>query len=32
MKEYLEIDFTITPAEGGRDILLALLDNLGYDS
>lgn len=32
MKEYLEIDFTITPAEGGRDIMLALLDNLGYDS
>lgn len=32
MKEYLEIDFIITPAEGGRDIMLALLDNLGYDS
>ena len=32
MKEYLEIDFTINPAEGGRDIMLALLDDLGYDS
>lgn len=32
MKEFLEIDFTINPAEGGRDIMLALLDDLGYDS
>ncbi|MDZ7845926.1 MAG: 50S ribosomal protein L11 methyltransferase [Owenweeksia sp.] len=31
MKDYLEIDFYIEPVEG-RDILLALLDNLGYDS
>lgn len=28
----MELDFTITPAFEGRDILLALLDNMGYDS
>lgn len=32
MKEFLEINFRISPAESGRDILLALLDDLGYDS
>ncbi len=32
MKEYLVVDFTIDPVDEGRDILLALLDNLGYDS
>lgn len=32
MKDYLVIDFKISPVEPGRDILLALLDNLGYDS
>lgn len=32
MKNYLVLDFTIKPIEPGRDILLALLDNLGYDS
>jgi len=32
MKDFLEIDFTVTPAEDGRDILLALLDILGFDS
>lgn len=31
MKDFLEIDFRIKPAES-RDILLALLDHLGYDS
>lgn len=32
MKEFLVIDFTLEPVEPTRDILLALLDNLGYDS
>lgn len=32
MKNYLVLDFKISPVEPGRDILLALLDNLGYDS
>ena len=32
MKNYLVLDFQISPVEPGRDILLALLDNLGYDS
>ncbi len=32
MKDYLVLDFSINPVELGRDILLALLDNLGYDS
>lgn len=31
MKDFLEIDFRVKPPEA-RDILLALLDNLGYDS
>ncbi len=31
MKDFLEINFTIEPEEG-RDILLAWLDNMGYDS
>lgn len=32
MKDYLVLDFNIQPVEPGREILLALLDNLGYDS
>lgn len=32
MKEFLVLDFTISPVDEGRDILLALLDDLGYDS
>jgi len=32
MKEYLLIDFKIKPVEPGRDILLASLDSLEYDS
>jgi ribosomal protein L11 methyltransferase len=32
MKDYLVIDFQIKPVEPGREILLALLDNIGYDS
>lgn len=32
MKNYLVLDFSVSPVEPGRDILLALLDNLGYDS
>ncbi len=32
MKSYLVLDFKISPTETGRDILLALLDNMGYDS
>lgn len=32
MKDYLVLDFQVKPVEPGRDILLALLDNLGYDS
>lgn len=32
MENFLELDFTISPVEEGRDILLALLDNMGYDS
>lgn len=32
MKSYLVLDFKISPLEPGRDILLALLDNMGYDS
>lgn len=32
MKPYLEIDFTLKPNGHGRDILLAMLDNMGYDS
>ncbi|WP_421754371.1 50S ribosomal protein L11 methyltransferase [Croceimicrobium sp.] len=32
MKNYLVLDFQVSPVEPGRDILLALLDNLGYDS
>lgn len=32
MKDYLVLDFKIKPVEPGRDILLALLDNIGYDS
>ena len=32
MKNYLELDFTVEPTEEGRDILLALLDSIGYDS
>lgn len=32
MKSYLVLDFKIEPVEPGRDILLALLDNMGYDS
>lgn len=31
MKEFLEIDFKLTPADA-RDMLLAMLDNMGYDS
>lgn len=32
MKPFLEIEFTIEPADPGRDILLATLDVEGYDS
>ncbi len=32
MKEYLVVEFTIEPTEPGRDILLANLDLLAYDS
>jgi ribosomal protein L11 methyltransferase len=32
MKPYLVVEFNITPAEVGRDILLAMLDVEGYDS
>ncbi len=32
MKSYLVIDLKIKPVEPGRDILLAMLDALGYDS
>lgn len=32
MKNYLVLSFTVEPVEPGRDILLALLDHLGYDS
>ncbi|HBF21919.1 MAG: 50S ribosomal protein L11 methyltransferase [Owenweeksia sp.] len=32
MKEYLVVEFTISPVEPGRDILLANLDLLPYDS
>jgi ribosomal protein L11 methyltransferase len=32
LENFLELDFTITPAYEGRDILVALLDNMGYDS
>lgn len=32
MENFLELDFTITPAYEGRDILVAMLDNMGYDS
>lgn len=32
MKNYLEIDFTLKPNGHGRDILLAMLDSMGYDS
>jgi len=32
MKEFLVLDFKIDPVDEGRDILLALLDDLNYDS
>ncbi len=32
MENFLEIDFKIEPTEPGRDILLAVLDGLNYDS
>ena len=32
MKNYMVIDFAIEPAEPGRDLLLASLDDLGFDS
>ncbi len=32
MENFLEVDFTISPVETGRDILLALLADIGYDS
>jgi len=30
--DYIEFDFTITPAEPGREILVAMLSDVGFES